>query len=446
MLRKFVVPLDGSELAERALPYAVRLARAGQGRIILIRVALAPPSMTIDGAGWERDQREAVDAAEHYLAALVEKLADQVPVDTAVPYGRAAVQILDQVRHLEADGIVIATHGRTGLAHLMHGSVAETVLAESDVPVFLVHARPGQPAEPAFDPLASRLMVPLDGSTFAEAAVELAFDFLGPAGELLLVSIVQAPDQSLQDERGRVLAYLDQEVEDRTREARTYLEGVARRLRQKDPDLHVSVDVRLGDPDTGIIAAATDRVVDLIIMATHGRSGLRRITMGNVAGNVLRKGNTPLLLVRPVMPHQPESLPAEETEVPDVSAPFDTIDAGPIAGVEIGMPVVDVDGSKLGIVEYLDMSDPDAVTTEGNRLIPPRGWARYMASAWAGGNTLEPLVPEPLRTRLMRIGYIKLAAPGVLRRHRYVRADRIARVREGRVELTVRATDVAHED
>ncbi|HLZ28095.1 MAG TPA: universal stress protein [Chloroflexota bacterium] len=306
MFRKFVVPLDGSELAERALPYAVRLARAGQGRIILVRAALAPPPMTLDGTNWERNQREEIDAAERYLDAAAAKLADQVSVETVVPYGHPAAQILDQVRQLEADGVVMATHGRTGLARLLYGSVAEAVLAESEVPVFLVHARPGQPAEPAFDPKAGRLLVPLDGSAFAEAAVELAFDFLGPAGELVLATVVEEPDHILQDERGRVLAYFDQEVEDRTREARTYLADVARRLRQKDCDMHVSVDVRIGEPDAGIITAATERVADLIVMATHGRTGLTRITMGSVAGNVLRKGNTPLLLVRPATPHAPE--------------------------------------------------------------------------------------------------------------------------------------------
>jgi len=315
MFRNFVVPLDGSEWAERALPYALRLARAGQGRISLVRVALAPPPMTIDGAGWERDQREAIDEANHYLADIAEKFAEHVPVETIVAYGRPVAQILDQVRRLEADGVVMATHGRTGLVHLLYGSVAETVLAESGVPVLLVHARPGQPVAPAFDPMAGRLVVPLDGSTFAEAAVELAFDFLGPVGELVLVSVIQAPDHVLEDERGRVLAYLDQEVEDRTREARTYLEEVARRLRLKDPDIHVGVDVQMGEPDAGIITAATERNADLIVMATHGRTGLRRITIGSVAGNVLRAGNTPLLLVRPAMPHQAD-LPAPEVSVP----------------------------------------------------------------------------------------------------------------------------------
>ena len=125
---------------------------------------------------------------------------------------------------------------------------------------------------------------------------------------------------------------------------------------------------------------------------------------------------------------------------------FSTVDAGPIAEVEIGMPVVDVDGTPLGVVEYLDMSDPEAVTTEGNRLEPVGGWLRDLASAIGGGNIMEPRVAEPLRTRLVRTGFIKLAAPGLLHHHRYVRADRIARVREGRVELAVRAEDAAHED
>jgi hypothetical protein len=129
-----------------------------------------------------------------------------------------------------------------------------------------------------------------------------------------------------------------------------------------------------------------------------------------------------------------------------MSTLFNVVDPGPIVGVEIGMPVVDVEGTPLGVVEYLDMSDPEAVTTEGNRLLPAAGWMRDLAAALTGDNVMEPHVPEPLRTRLVRIGYIKLAAPGLLCHQRYVRADRIARVCAGRIELTVRAEDVAHED
>jgi nucleotide-binding universal stress UspA family protein len=272
--------------------------------------------MTIDGSNWEYDQRQAVEQAESYLRAVAESLGDQVPVETIVTYGRPAGEILDQVRRFEADAIVMTSHGRTGLAHLLYGSVPETVLAESPVPVFLVRARPGKSVGPAFDPLAGRLLVPLDGSMFAEAALELASDFLGPTGELVLVTVVQPPDHVLRDEQGRAIAYLDQQEQCSLSRGRAYVEGVGRQFRQKYPDIHLSVGVRMGEPDTGIIAAAAEHATDLVVMATHGRTGLRRNTMGSVAGDVLRCGSTPLLLIRPVIPAYQSATQAPEAHVP----------------------------------------------------------------------------------------------------------------------------------
>jgi nucleotide-binding universal stress UspA family protein len=312
MFHKLLVPLDGSDSAERAVPYAVRLARAGRGGIALVQVAVAQPPMLVDGVDWGQYQTQAVDDAERYLSAMARKLADQVPVETVVvPIGSAAFQILAQVRHLKTDGIVMATHGRTGLAHLLFGSVAEAVLAQSEVPVFLVHSSPHMAVEPRFDPLAARLMVPLDGSRFAEAALAPALDFLGSAGELVLVTVVEPPDHILRNDSGRVVAYLDQQAEAHMREGRCYLETVARRVRQANPQIHVSVDVRMEEPSTGIPAAAAERAVDLVVMATHGRTGLRRDAVGSVAGDVLRIGTAPLLLVHPVMAPQQ----AEQPEV-----------------------------------------------------------------------------------------------------------------------------------
>ena len=85
MFRALVVPLDGSELAERALPYAVRLVSAADGRLALVRVALAPPPARIDGADWEQEQVAAVQEAEAYLAGVADKLATRVPVKTSAP-------------------------------------------------------------------------------------------------------------------------------------------------------------------------------------------------------------------------------------------------------------------------------------------------------------------------------------------------------------------------
>jgi hypothetical protein len=105
MLRRLLVPLDGSELAERALPYAVRLASSRGGRLVLVRVALAPPPAGLD---WERQQLAELEQARAYLSGVVKKLGTPgLAVETAAPYGRAAVQILETVTELDADGVVI---------------------------------------------------------------------------------------------------------------------------------------------------------------------------------------------------------------------------------------------------------------------------------------------------------------------------------------------------
>ena len=122
------------------------------------------------------------------------------------------------------------------------------------------------------------------------------------------------------------------------------------------------------------------------------------------------------------------------------------VDTEPIAHVEPGMLVVDSKGVTLGIVEDFSMSDPEAVTVEGNQIQSAPGWWDDVARVFGGQDFLEPRVAEPLRTRLERTGFLKLAGPGLLHHERYVRADRIARVRDGRVELSVPKERVNSED
>jgi nucleotide-binding universal stress UspA family protein len=308
MFSTLVVPLDGSELAERALPYAVRFAAERGGRLVLVRAALGPPPSGLD---WERQQLAAMQETTSYLASVAEKVATRVPVRTAPLYGHPAQEILAAVGRFGADSIVMATHGRTGLAHLLYGSVAEAVLARSPVPVFVVYARPGEAPAPPFNSASSRLMVPLDGSVFAEAALPAALQILGAAGELVLSSIAAPPDHVERDDRGRVRAYLDQQEEAITRETLDYLRRVEANLKHQRPGLRVTLDVRIGDPAPGIAIAEVDRGADLVVMATHGRTGIRRAVLGSVAGAVLTTGSVPVLLVSPaasaVAEHRPTS-------------------------------------------------------------------------------------------------------------------------------------------
>src|SRR6266545_3904546 len=218
MFRTLLVPLDGSELAERALPYAATLASAAGGKLVLVRVALAPAPATLDGANWAQEQSQAVAEAELYLAKVATKLSTRVPVETSVPYGRAGHCILESIIDNAADAVVMATHGRTGLQHLLVGSVAEAVIAGSQVPVFVTHARPGEIPPAPFALARARVVVPLDGSEFATAALSTAVELVGSEGELVLVSVVEPPDEVIRDERGRIRVYLDQQEEAISRE------------------------------------------------------------------------------------------------------------------------------------------------------------------------------------------------------------------------------------
>ena len=302
MTRTIVVPLDGSALAERALPYAVALSLARNCELTLLRVALGNAPMTLDGSDWEREQIVAVDDAQAYLDSIKATLPPTVEITTAVPYGPADRQILAALRRFDTDTVVMATHGRTGLPHLLHGSVAEAILAGSHVPVVLVHAQPAAATAPLFDATTPRILVPLDGSRLSEAAVPVAVDYLAnsPSSELVLVTVIAAPDEVLYGDNGHVLAYLDQQEESRVRQAHEYLAYFARLAHTQAPELSVLTDVRVGVPQEMIPQLAAEHGVHLIVMSTHARTGLDRARVGSVAGDVLRATDRPVLMVRPV--------------------------------------------------------------------------------------------------------------------------------------------------
>jgi hypothetical protein len=112
-----------------------------------------------------------------------------------------------------------------------------------------------------------------------------------------------------------------------------------------------------------------------------------------------------------------------------------------IEAVRQGMVVVDSAGERIGTVEMVQMGDPEAVTTQGNEH-PSTGLIGAMVDAVAG---TEPDVPEPLRSRLLRTGYLKIDGPGLTDTDRYARADRIAAVTGDTVRLAVRRDQLATE-
>jgi nucleotide-binding universal stress UspA family protein len=136
-LGTILVPLDGSTLAEAAIPKALELAEVSGARVLLLRAAEAP---TLPGVDPIEAQVKVVNAAEAYLAEVQERLTRQgrVTVETSVWYGPAAYAIVTAARTRGVDQIVMTTHGRSGLGRLLLGSVAESVLRGTTTPILLL--------------------------------------------------------------------------------------------------------------------------------------------------------------------------------------------------------------------------------------------------------------------------------------------------------------------
>jgi nucleotide-binding universal stress UspA family protein len=157
--RAILVPLDGSELAERALGPARQLARSIGAALVLVRVApkRAPEERVL--------QAGEIEAAERYLFVVADRLRETGAIVLAEAVaGEPAEAILGLATLWRAELIALATHGRGGLGRLIHGSVADAVIRGAGVPVLLIPARgDGVPTLHG-----DAVVVAVDGSAFAE--------------------------------------------------------------------------------------------------------------------------------------------------------------------------------------------------------------------------------------------------------------------------------------
>jgi nucleotide-binding universal stress UspA family protein len=300
MLTSILVPLDGTPLAETALHPATVLAHRLDARMILLVRSIdtwpkeepAPP-----------DTFTALFSAEDYLAALARQVtASGVHVHLAVSVDTPAEGISTEAAYSQADLIVMATHGRTGLDALLHPSVTWGVLRHTGAPILTwrVTESEGQPVDSAFalrflqGPTAP-ILVPLDGSLLAEQALPLAQEFAQRLGNpLVLVRAAEQPYIA-----GSAIDYpavLARAQEWSLAEATSYLER--KRLELSGSGLPVDIDSHLGDAASIIEAGVQDHQAGLVVMASHGRSGLGRLLLGSVARRLLSCLEVPIVLVR----------------------------------------------------------------------------------------------------------------------------------------------------
>lgn len=294
MLKTVLVPLDGSKLAERALPITEGLASLVGGSIILLRVV---PKATHRDAG-----TAAGPEAEAYLKDVAAR--QSIPsVRIQVREGEPAPTILSEIAGRGVDLVAMSTHGRSGIGRWIYGSVADDVMRHSPVPVLLVPATGAARIWPKERP--PRILVPLDFSGLSEAVLAPTLELARSIGaELILVSVtpmlIASPDLA---EAGYVAYDIDRDQADRQK----YLADLANRLRAEG--YSVTTRVEFGFPNEVIVDVAQEAQVDLIAIATHGSGGVTRLLMGSTATGVVQRAKIPVLVVRPreVREEKPEA-------------------------------------------------------------------------------------------------------------------------------------------
>ena len=284
MFRRILVPLDGSAFAEAALPAAFTLARKNSGEIRFLCVL--EPVGSYPGALHTPDK----DWAKGYLAKTSERTQqtwDGV-LTTAVRNGRATDEIRAEAEDWGADVVVLATHGRGGLSRAWMGSVTDHFIRTATQPVLAIRPTEAGAAESA-EPLAmGKVVVPLDGSQLAEAALPfgatLAKQFGAPLVLMRTVPLPRVPD----------LSYLPDEMA-LSDDASSYLKEHLDRL--GSDGVRVS-EVVVADNGTAH-AILSEAESNLVVMSTHGRTGFDRAFFGSVADKVVRGASGPVMVIPP---------------------------------------------------------------------------------------------------------------------------------------------------
>ena len=292
MIERIVVPLDGSMTAEAILPQVRRVLYRNDSEIILV-MAVDPPM--VDNVVIVDEETPA--AAREYLLGQGERLAQQgVRVRHIVRVGSPVSVILDVVESEKATMIALATHGASGMKRLMFGSVAERVLRQSPVPVLLVRPFWSYDLAPAgateVRPVRN-LLVPVDGTKRTLESLPGIVEFARLFETRVLLLRILEGDESATVEGPDLVR------------AREELEEIAKALESKGVETIQLLE--RGNPVDRILTTIAERNIDLVAMATHGRSGLSRLREGSVTEQVLRNAKIPLLVTRVAEPRKTAS-------------------------------------------------------------------------------------------------------------------------------------------
>jgi nucleotide-binding universal stress UspA family protein len=293
-IQRVLFPTDLSEGAQRAFPQAAFLADWHDAELHVLNVTgrhrhdyeatkenfpisidtltewLRRPAKSVSGSNWTD---------------LTDLPIEQTQVESAAPAERIVAYAEDQ----DIDLVVMGTHGRRGVDRMLFGSVTEEVVRQAPCPTFTV--RTDADVEPS--KAVGRILVPIDFSEAADAALQHGIEIAQTYGaEIDLLHVVEEPFYP-PAYGPDVATFPTQDVMERVE---TQLADTAR---EEIGYEHVMVSARTGSPSSEILDYVDENEVDLVVMATHGRTGLDRVLLGSVAERVLRQSPTPVFIVKP---------------------------------------------------------------------------------------------------------------------------------------------------
>jgi nucleotide-binding universal stress UspA family protein len=290
MFKNILVPLDGSTLAERALLPAASIAQAMSAKLTLLRVVPQFAILAADPMLYEEMNRLGEEESFAYLRAKADDLDLATSVEVACETGQPADTVIRYVERHSIDLIMMSSHGRSGLNRWVYGSVAERVLRQAPCATSIINARTVSEERPC-----KSILVPLDGSELAEQALEPGRTLAAALGaDLHLLRITTDAHQMLETSSMKEVfdGIEDKEMQD----AEAYLQA----MYADTPDEHVffKVEAAQGSVAAGIIDYVEKNAIDMIIMSSHGRTGLRRWVYGSVAEKVLRSACCATMIIR----------------------------------------------------------------------------------------------------------------------------------------------------
>jgi len=264
-----LIPIDGSESAERTALYVRSISPKEQTRIVLMHVT---PTVNASNAS--------IDIVPNVKVIHQTLQQEGCTVDIETRMGDPVIEIIKMAILLPATMLLMSTHGRSGIERIRNGSITEQVLKQCPCPVFILHSTRQEPADNRTEDLFKRILVPLDGTDASSAILECVERFAKMHDSEVILFHDEIESAEFNEQKTAIKAKLqDQSVT------------------LANSGLKVSLDMTTYKrPIREILDRVDEMGIDLVSMATHGNDGVMRALDESVTAEIVRHSNCPLLV------------------------------------------------------------------------------------------------------------------------------------------------------